>query len=93
MEDETIDKYVGVNIDKPIIEVKQSDLKPLSGSRFSSQCPSCPEGVLLVRRDQKTLKIVDRDFCCLCGQPVKYLDLADLQKMDKVNDARRFTGR
>ena len=65
-----------ININKPIIEVKHKDLKRDSkNSIYKSVCPVCGIGVLLMSRDQETLKLLEYDCCISCGQRFKYTDL------------------
>ena len=69
------DKLVGKNIYKPVMRVKHQELKRISDdSMFKSVCPECKEGILFVRRDQNTSKLLKGDMCCLCGQRVEYID-------------------
>ena len=65
----------------PVIEVNHRDL-PLAypgNSRFQVVCPVCKSGLLLVTRDSPTGKVKEYDSCILCGQRVRYLDIAWLR--------------
>jgi len=62
-----------ININKPIIDVNHKDLKRISDSVYDSQCPQCKEGILTCKRDPKTLKLLDFDYCSLCGQSYHYI--------------------
>jgi hypothetical protein len=65
----------GQNIHKEPLKVKHSDLKRSNDeSAFKSQCPACPDGILLVARRQRTFKLERHDRCVVCGQAVYYLD-------------------
>ena len=77
-------KYVlePVNIKKPPIRVKHSDLVRCSDSIFKSKCTACPKGVLLVRRNPETHRLEEVDYCVGCGQAFIYLDIARLRKKD-----------
>ena len=70
----------GINIDKPPIHVRHTDLVRASDSRFRSDCPVCKAGALPVRRDQKTLELIAEDYCLLCGQGFIYDDIDGLIK-------------
>jgi hypothetical protein len=64
----------GANLtNKPII-INHTDLERCSESIFRSNCPVCKEGLLPVRRNQKTLKLLKTDICMLCAQTVIYAD-------------------
>lgn len=69
----------GINLNKPVIHIKHQDLQRDSDSPFRSTCPICKKGVLLVRRDQCTLKLIGEDRCILCGQAFIYDDIATLK--------------
>ena len=63
------------NIDKPFINLCHKNLKRCTDeSPFRSHCPFCEKGVLLVARDQGTLKLLPDDVCLSCGQRVHYID-------------------
>jgi len=72
------------NVDAPAIEVRHADLQRCSSeSPFKSKCPSCENGMLLLYRGiNGQLQEVDR--CIACGQTVRYLDIADLRKLDSA---------
>jgi len=71
------------NAREPIMEVRHADLERASeNSEYKSKCPKCEGGVLLVRRDPMTIKLLEYDNCVKCGQPVLYLDIADLRLLD-----------
>lgn len=64
-----------VNCDAPPLSVLHADLVVWSEeSDYKSCCPSCKDGLLLVHRDPKTLRLLRRDRCISCGQVVDYLD-------------------
>lgn len=62
------------NIHKPIVRLKHAKLERVGDSRYKSKCPLCKVGVLPVRRDQETMKLLDTDACYHCGQRVFYTD-------------------
>jgi len=70
------------NLGKEPLGVNHADLERFDPevSAYKSICPhdDC-NGVLLVARDQKTLKLLAKDRCQLCGQPVVYLDIKRLR--------------
>lgn len=66
------------NYAMPPIEVKHSDLKRFGDSLYKSECPKCKDGLLLVGRNSKTLKLEARDVCVNCGRRFIY---ADIKKM------------
>jgi len=61
-------------LENPPVAVKHTELKRTGSSAYRSECPFCPEGVLLVRRDQKTMLLLREDNCIGCGQHVVYTD-------------------
>ncbi len=63
------------NINKKPITVRHSNLKRCDDSIYRSVCPVCKEGILLVRRDNNTGKITNKDRCLSCGQAFIYEDL------------------
>ena len=55
--------------------LRHAELTRVSDSPFRSEHPGCPkDGVLFVRRDEETLKLLREDTCIGCGQRVIYLD-------------------
>ena len=71
------------NIDKDSIEVEHKNLIRFNDdSMFRSNCPVCEDGILLVRRDNETFKLLAEDRCIACGQRVIYTDIDELQKGD-----------
>jgi len=75
-------EYKGpVNAEKPILDVLHSELQRYSdSSMYKSKCPVCEEGLLLIGRNQENHKLLEVDYCVLCGQHVRYLDI------DRLND-------
>jgi uncharacterized protein (DUF983 family) len=65
-------------------EVEHAGLTPglRDANKIASRCPFCEEGLLLGMRDQVTFVIQEFDCCTLCGQRVKYSDIADLRAKD-----------
>ena len=71
-----LDDLAGVNLGKPAISVRHSELERLDeDSLFKSCCPACKKGILLVRRDSQTLEVSKIDRCVLCSQLFEYEDL------------------
>jgi len=66
------------NYQKPSIRVTHATLEQRDDEEgpFRRKCPVCPDGLLLVGRDQKTLRILATDHCIVCGQRVEYTDEA-----------------
>jgi len=63
------------NIDTTPIRLAHASLQKWSpDSDYKAQCPACPSGLLLVRRDQRTMKLTRDDHCVSCGQRVVYTD-------------------
>lgn len=64
------------NIQAPAIRVSHAELERWGEEPgdFKSKCPSCPDGLLLVMRDQKTFALINVDRCVSCGQTVIYTD-------------------
>lgn len=61
------------NLKAPLKRVHHSDLKRLNeDSAYKSECPSCDDGLLLIRREGGILQRYD--MCLVCGQRVFYLD-------------------
>ena len=46
-------------------------------SKYKSCCPFCETGVLLMQRNQESLKLLAEDSCNVCGRRVKYMDLKE----------------
>lgn len=70
----------GRNIGRPPLAVRHADLeREGEDSMWRSECPECGHGLLLVRRDQATLRISGADNCVVCGQGFVYLDLAGMR--------------
>lgn len=64
-----------VNYDKPPRKLSHASLTRVGDeSPFRSKCPVCPNGVLLVQRDQKSFALQNLDSCVVCGQRVIYTD-------------------
>jgi len=64
------------NLKEEPILVAHSELERFSEtSIYKSICPKCKEGLLLVTRNQDTLKIRKDDMCVLCGQRFIYTDV------------------
>lgn len=63
------------NLRKDPVRVEHSSLERVtSDSPFKSRCPTCKKGILLVARDQKSLRLLREDACISCGQRYVYTD-------------------
>ena len=78
--DKLIDKLNAINIHKEAIHVNHAGLERIDESVYRSVCPVCKEGLLLVRRDDETFEILEKDHCVLCGQQFIYNDIKELKK-------------
>jgi len=79
-------EIVGSNLYNNPISVKHAELERVGdNSIFRSVCPVCKEGMLMVRRDSKTFKLMPEDNCILCGQEVFYADIDELR--EKASEA------
>jgi hypothetical protein len=76
------DKLGSININEPVIEVDHKDLERYGGGFFKSVCPKCEEGLLLIGRENETLILKEMDYCVLCGQHYRYLDIQELRKAE-----------
>ena len=76
----------GCNMDKPIVEVKWSELELVQSGQYKSECPVCKKGMLLIGRDKETFELQELDMCILCGQKFRYLDIEDLRKGKEINE-------
>lgn len=79
MSDTEQENLTFTNFGAPVLEVKHADLKRSGESFYRSLCPACKVGTLLVSRDPSTGELRKKDRCCLCGQPVVYLDIREMQ--------------
>lgn len=66
------------NLEKNPIHINHKDLKNFGDGAYKSECPVCDDGLLLMRRNMKTLKLDKHDICVSCGQRVIYDDLNHL---------------
>lgn len=71
------------NLRNPVLVVKHSGLRRFSDSAYKSHCPKCTDGVLLVRRDPKTFRLEEDDFCVSCGQTFRYSDIDKLRAREE----------
>ena len=77
------EELAGININEPVLEIHHSELERFSKtSIYKSVCPVCEQGLLLIYRNQKTLKLEEYDRCVLCGQLIRYLDIELLRKRE-----------
>lgn len=76
------DPLLAVNVNKPRLLVKHSELELLSNdSAYRCQCPACERGVLLMMRDPNTFMLLSVDRCLLCCQEVEYTDIPNGELM------------
>jgi len=73
------------------IKIRHDALRPLVNSAYKVECPFCPDGVLLVRRDEETCEILETDCCIGCGQPVIYLDIKRLRAKEYLSSLLKKT--
>jgi len=79
-----VNKMALGNIHSETIEVQHAELtRADSESVYRSNCPICPDGILLIRRDDKTFELVANDVCLSCGQRVVYTDIETLKAGEK----------
>lgn len=57
----------------PPLEIRHADLKRHDDSSYRSVSPCC-DSVLLLRRNQTTLKLEREDVCIRCGRRYRYTD-------------------
>lgn len=63
------------NANEEPIRVEHASLEKFSEeSDFKAHCPSCETGLLLVQRDQETMRIRREDRCISCAQRFVYAD-------------------
>jgi len=71
----------GENLKKEGIRIKHKDLQRISvNSTYTSECPICKVGVLLMRRNKETFKLEQEDICVFCGQCFIYIDIDEVRK-------------
>jgi hypothetical protein len=76
----TEEDIAGINIIKPIVRVKHSELERSDDvSDYRSKCPECKEGTLLMRRNPVTFVLDKEDMCALCGQRFEYTDIDEIR--------------
>lgn len=68
------------NIHAQPIRIYHANLQRVNEGSYLSECPFCPNGVLVVTRHNVTYMLSRRDRCTGCGQAVVYQD-------DKIGDA------
>lgn len=72
-------KLPGININKPAIKVRHSELQRDGDSKYRSQCPVCKVGLLLMERDRITFQLKETDRCTHCGQSFIYEDIQEIR--------------
>ncbi len=71
-----LDAIAGINRLEEPIEVKHLTLvRAEEHGLTKSKCPKCEHGILLMRRDILTRKLMNTDNCILCGQKFVYTDI------------------
>jgi hypothetical protein len=73
---------VGANINKQVVNVNHNELTRFGDGIYKSECPECKEGLLLVGRNQETLILEEYDYCVLCGQSFRYLDIETMRERE-----------
>jgi hypothetical protein len=73
----------GINKDSPPRAVKHSELTRVGDSRYKSDCPECGVGTLLVRREEKSLRLEAYDTCILCAQRFTYSDILQMREAEE----------
>ena len=71
------------NIGKPQIDVQYVTLEIIELGKWKRKCPACKDGILLVRRDNTTLRLLESDRCISCGQLIKYIDIESMRDYDE----------
>lgn len=71
--------------DFPPLKVLHADLKRIGDSIYSSQCPECTPGTLIMSRDPATNLLLQEDACLYCGQQVVYTDVVDGRLVEVEN--------
>lgn len=76
-----------MNAEAPVLEIRHDQLERWSDhSVYKSDCPACSEGILLVRRHEKTFDLLENDCCIVCAQQVRYLDIDELMPTRPTGD-------
>jgi hypothetical protein len=76
-----MDKWFGKNKNKPVARVFHSKLKRYNDESLSkSVCPFCPDGILVMRRNDK-YQLMPHDHCFHCAQQVYYVDIVEVRKI------------
>ncbi len=70
-----MEDLTGINLGNEPLHINHASLARVGNSSFRSDCPICKEGLLLVKRDQTTLRLLAEDRCILCGQAFIYDDI------------------
>jgi len=72
------------NMSLPATTVEHHNLTPArdEANKWASICPFCEDGLLLCHRDSATFVLLEFDVCTLCGQRVKYADIAEMRRKD-----------
>ena len=67
------------NFSNPVIDVEHSSLVNFDSGGYKKRCPSCPDGILFVYRDNATLRLSENDICPCCGQKFRYTDIEKMR--------------
>jgi len=74
------------NVHADVIYIDHDSLKRFcEESYWKRLCVKC-NGLLLVHRDQQTMKVIPQDRCVVCGQQYLYLDILHEEKGTAQND-------
>ena len=72
-DDALVDQLSGICLKNKTIEVEHAKLARCGDSPYRSVCPVCKEGILLVRRNDTTMRLMRNDNCIMCGQSIRYV--------------------
>jgi uncharacterized protein with PIN domain len=70
-----MDDIVGKNIRSPMKSIVFKELKQFGDSVFKRICPECKDGIIVMSRDNVTMKLERRCYCFLCGQRYDIVDI------------------
>ena len=71
-----------------IIPVVHENLLPIGGSYYESRCPFCEKGVCIAQRNPTTKQLEEEDVCTVCGQKIRYADIAHVRERDPYQPGR-----
>jgi len=65
-----------------VIPVFHENLLPIAASYYESRCPFCDKGIFIAKRDPITELLDENDVCTMCGQKIRYADIARVRDRD-----------